>query len=551
MKYLSISIVTLVFVLSLGAHTASALSVSEQIQSLLAQVATLQERIRAISTGSSSIAPSPAISSSSEAPATCKVWYDGCNTCSRQSVGSPLACTMMYCFQNAGASCREYFGNGSDGLGSSLCSLSSNPILSRGSRGAVVSLLQQLLNDEGFLTVSPTGYFGQATEVALKAWQASEGVVNYGSPATTGWGTLGPRSWEMLRKYCGGGVPGGSLSAYPTHGQAPLTVTFSAEGYANSWTDGMGHTVAVADRGTRYLDFGDGSGTQQIICSGATASTCRATIPHVYLMPGTYTATLFTAGYYGPQNDTTYGTRTNVATQTITVFGGTSVCTADYTPVCGRPSGCANSCPPGAMCPMYCMLQQPKTYSNRCLLDAAGAEFLYNGACTTSGTNNPPTISGVSGPTSLSVNEVGTWSVQANDPENQTLSYSVSWGDEYGYPMMMDAAVSSPTYSQTSTFTHQYRSAGTYTVRVTVTDSGGQSATTSITVRVGNPPVACTMEYAPVCGQKTVCPACTSNYPACMAPCSVQYQTYSNQCMLGVDGATFVHSGTCTSSYLP
>jgi hypothetical protein len=200
---------------------------------------------------------------------------------------------------------------------------------------------------------------------------------------------------------------------------------------------------------------------------------------------------------------------------------------------------------------MYCQLPEPRTYSNRCLLDAAGAEFLYNGACTTSGANNPPTISGVSGPTSLSANEVGTWSVQASDPENQSLSYSITWGDEYVYPMMMDAAVSSPTYSQTSTFTHQYRSAGTYTVRVTVTDSGGQSATTSITVSVGQMPVACTMEYAPVCGQKTVCPACTSSYPACMAPCSVQYQTYSNQCMLGVDGATFVHSGTCTSSYLP
>jgi hypothetical protein len=48
------------------------------------------------------------------APANCKVWYDGCNTCSRSTVGGPLACTLMYCFQNAGAYCREYFSSSSE-----------------------------------------------------------------------------------------------------------------------------------------------------------------------------------------------------------------------------------------------------------------------------------------------------------------------------------------------------------------------------------------------------------------------------------------------------
>jgi hypothetical protein len=48
-----------------------------------------------------------------EAPASCKVWYDGCNTCSRQSVGGPLMCTMMACFRNAGSYCKEYFNQSS------------------------------------------------------------------------------------------------------------------------------------------------------------------------------------------------------------------------------------------------------------------------------------------------------------------------------------------------------------------------------------------------------------------------------------------------------
>jgi hypothetical protein len=53
-----------------------------------------------------------------EAPANCKIWYDGCNTCSRSSVGGPLMCTMMACLNNtnngiwnSGAYCKEYFTN--------------------------------------------------------------------------------------------------------------------------------------------------------------------------------------------------------------------------------------------------------------------------------------------------------------------------------------------------------------------------------------------------------------------------------------------------------
>jgi hypothetical protein len=52
-----------------------------------------------------------------EPSASCKIWYDGCNTCSRSSVGGPLACTMMACIQGGDEAwfaahrpqCREYF----------------------------------------------------------------------------------------------------------------------------------------------------------------------------------------------------------------------------------------------------------------------------------------------------------------------------------------------------------------------------------------------------------------------------------------------------------
>jgi len=410
-----------------------------------------------------------------------------------------------------------------------------------------VSAVQEFLVSEGLLSQA-TGYFGPATEAAVRSWQVQQGIVSSGSAATTGWGTIGQRTWEGLRRRCADVGIGDVLKASPKSGAAPLTVSFTAEAYAHTWTEN-GMTVSVADRGDRYLDFGDGSPAQKLVCTNATASTCRANVSHTYTTEGSYTAILFTAGYFGMQNDTTYGTRSDVARQTIVVgAGGGSACTREYAPVCGRPSGCANTCPAGAYCAMLCQMHEPQTYGNKCMLKAAGAEYLYDGACRDWSANKPPVVSGLSGPTTLSVNETGTWRVTASDPENQSLSYAVYWGDERIYPMaMMDKAVSSAAFYQDTTFTHSYATAGTYTITIVATDPQGQSAKTSTTVRVGATPIACTMEYAPVCGQKSVCPACTASNPPCMAACYLQQQTYGNRCMMQGDGATFVREGECAN----
>ncbi|MEK9184324.1 MAG: hypothetical protein AAB892_01175 [Patescibacteria group bacterium] len=54
------------------------------------------------------------------------------------------------------------------------------------------------------------------------------------------------------------------------------------------------------------------------------------------------------------------------------------------------------------------------------------------------------------------------------------------------------------------------------------------------------PTQMCTMQYDPVCGAKEV--------QCVRAPCYPQYQTYGNACMLGNDGAAFIHKGECTPS---
>ncbi len=96
-----------------------------------------------------------------------------------------------------------------------------------------------------------------------------------------------------------------------------------------------------------------------------------------------------------------------------------------------------------------------------------------------SSANRPPSISGVSGPTVLNVNQSGSWSVTASDPENGSLSYSVIWGDESGA-----VAGSSAGVQQTASFTHAYARAGSFTPTFTVTDNAGQSVHSSLGVVV-------------------------------------------------------------------
>jgi peptidoglycan hydrolase-like protein with peptidoglycan-binding domain len=557
-----------------SAGLASAATVTDlqaQVQALLAQIAQMRSQGQDQTQAGFGVAAAvPASTGSTGAPDSCKVWYDGCNTCTREYTGGPLSCTAVQCIWNAGSKCTAYFDTDSSGGVPPFCRYGTLA-MRRGSSGEAVSAIQAFLQSEGVLSANATGYFGPATEAAVRTWQSQNGLVSGGSAYTTGWGAIGPRTWAALRTRCApivggdrdahGCVPSagyswcaeknkclrsweesctssndGTITASPQSGNPPLTVTFKAG--VNPTNDQL-----IADAGYYKIDFGDGS--QYTFPCTDPSGTCRQpSTQHTYVSQGTYVATLVHFGYFGPtgQNERRMGS------VMITVGGGAVACPAIYKPVCGRPSGCANTCPPGAFCTMMCRLNDPKTYSNRCALDAAGAEYLYDGTCTDASANKAPTISGISGPTTLTINQSGTWSVTASDPENQSLSYQVTWGDEYAYPAMMDAAVSSPVNYQTSTLTHTYTREGTFTISVTVTDAQGKSAQTSITVTVGSSP-ACTMEYVPVCGQKTVCPACRNSNPPCMAPCYLSQQTYGNTCQMNADGATLSHTGQCTSSY--
>jgi hypothetical protein len=71
--------------------------------------------------------------------------------------------------------------------------------LSPGSRGAVVTDLQNFLIEQGLLASgNATGYFGPLTTKALQSFQAAQGIVTSGSPTTTGFGNFGPQTRNTI-----------------------------------------------------------------------------------------------------------------------------------------------------------------------------------------------------------------------------------------------------------------------------------------------------------------------------------------------------------------
>lgn len=453
------------------------------------------------------------------------------------------------------------------GLKHRICNLA-NRNLAQGSEGDDVRGLQEFLQTEGYLAVAPTGYFGNLTAQAVAKWQAREGV--------SALGMFGPLSRERIKIWCGVWNNQERFSATPTRGDAPLTVTFDT--YLSGFrVPNISYTI----------DFGDGSSERAADCPApADACTGPGQNKHTYSENGTYTATLNKITDPCPDDGDPNTPRCLAAIQSevvgkVQINVGAIACTKEYKPVCAsKPIVCITTpCNP-----------IPQTYGNRCMAGADGATYLYDGECRSENPadnpqckawfdgcnscsrstpggpamctlkycapgnmqksyctayfesgNKPPVISGFSGPTTLAEDASGTWTVSAKDPEGGTLSYQVWWGDENVYASSMTTAADVREFKQSTTFTHAYANAGTYTVMITVRDNAGNEAKSSMTVRVGTTDVACTLQYDPVCGRPTGCANTCSPGMYCTAVCQMHEPvTYSNKCFLNAAKAEYL-----------
>ncbi|MCM2339283.1 MAG: peptidoglycan-binding protein [Burkholderiales bacterium] len=94
-----------------------------------------------------------------------------------------------------------------------------------------------------------------------------------------------------------------------------------------------------------------------------------------------------------------------------------------------------------------------------------------DGVCLQKTSTTAPHISDVSGPTSINANTAGTWKINAYS--TTAVSYTVEWGDGQRQSFM-----------PSSTFTHTYSTAGTYTASFSATNASGQSDSKNLSITV-------------------------------------------------------------------
>lgn len=175
--------------------------------------------------------------------------------------------------------------------------------LKLGLRGDDVTRLQEFLarDSEVYPEAQVTGYFGALTQSAVQKWQAKYNIVSSGTPDSTGYGVVGPRTAAAISIICSGGsingisasassaapTVGGFITVTPVSGSAPLTVSVIA-------------TVNTANScaGAIYnLDFGDTTNPVSIPVEAGNCDQIKQTYPHTYQYGGNYTIKLSAQGH--------------------------------------------------------------------------------------------------------------------------------------------------------------------------------------------------------------------------------------------------------------
>ncbi len=185
--------------------------------------------------------------------------------------------------------------NSNTGVGT-VRDASSCPLIGRtlrqGISGDDVLRLQQFLARDSSLypEAITSGYYGALTEKAVQRWQVKYNIVSSGSPSSTGYGVVGPRTAAAIALLCTtgsyGGVSGstgqptvgGYITVSPISGAAPLVVNVTASV----------NTPKSCAAATYALDYGDGTAVQQIPVSAGTCSQLSQTYSHTYQYGGTY-----------------------------------------------------------------------------------------------------------------------------------------------------------------------------------------------------------------------------------------------------------------------
>ena len=154
--------------------------------------------------------------------------------------------------------------------------------LGPGSSGANVTVLQQFLasNPSVYPEGKVTGYYGDLTVTGVQRFQAKYNIASSGTPSTTGYGRVGPKTLEVINSMCGASADnvGAFMQVSPVEGDAPLQVNIQV-------TVNTTNSCATA---VYTLDFGDQSQPATLNVPAGTCETLQQTYTHTYQQPATY-----------------------------------------------------------------------------------------------------------------------------------------------------------------------------------------------------------------------------------------------------------------------
>lgn len=375
--------------------------------------------------------------------------------------------------------------------------------LRRGISGDDVLRLQQFLarDPSVYPEAIASGYYGALTEKAVQRWQVKYNIVSSGSPSSTGYGVVGPRTAAAIALLCTtgsyGGVSGpagpatvgGFITVSPISGAAPLVVNVTA-------TVNTPNSCAAA---VYSLDFGDSTPVQQIPVSAGNCAQLNQTYPHTYQYGGTYTIKLSAGAHSTSATVTVSGTPAPVFTPNLPRESFTVSPTSGAVPLTVTFSGIVNSNDAG-FCLGGCSstldfgdgtgatINLPSsvggwlnysvthTYTQRGGFRAmlyqggasagqltVGSETIVVGA--PASTPTPGTYS--YSPPSLipPANSTFLFGVQFDLPSSCT-GYTVSWGDGSSLDVQNDGGTSCAQTPVVKTLTHIYTATGNYTIVV-------------------------------------------------------------------------------------
>lgn len=372
--------------------------------------------------------------------------------------------------------------------------------LKLGSTGDDVTRLQQFLARD--TTIYPegtvSGYYGPLTEAAVRRWQTKFNIVSSGNPEATGYGVVGPRTAAAISLQCslyagGGGsssgatgTVGGYIQVSPISGNAPLQVNVQA----------TVNTTTSCNGATYLLSWGDGSAPQQIPVPAGNCNQLSQTYSHTYQYGGTYQISLSAGSHRTNATVTVFGTSAPVVpvvpttpTQALPAESvsaspqsGTAPLAVTFTGIItsANPGWCASGCSAeitfgdgsSATIPIPVAQNTYQNYSVSHTYAVAGSytATLHKGM-QSAGRGASASV-GVSvtgnasyGPFSVTPTQGDPLSIGVSFTlPSACTGYALTWGDSSTPIAQADASGSCGASQVTKTFTHQYPSAGSYSI---------------------------------------------------------------------------------------